>query len=148
MSTFPHRRIGPDSDAFQAAGRLLVALTILLLIGSSLPAGTDVTPFSGHADRLSAETDQLRETLDSLSEALEGNESSQLKMAWEDLHSDLESVTSDVERARMSIDADGLVNRVESFRESFASVPGVSEKSDEWDQLTRLLSDLLGRTNT
>lgn len=142
MSTDAAHRINPDSPAFLAAGRLLVALAILLLVGTGLRAGTDVTPVSEPENRQSAEADQLRTILGSLSQAVRGNESPQLTMAWEDLRSDLESVSRDLERARVSIDVVGLVNRVESFRETFASLPDANVKSDEWDRLARLLNGL------
>jgi hypothetical protein len=147
MSAFPQRRIDPDSASFLAAARLVVALAALLLIGSSLPAITNDRPAPGQEQTVSVAADELRETLDSISGSLPDDRSDQMSMAWEDLRSDLESVSRDIERARASFDPDGLVNRVETFRETYIAA-GKNQNSEDWDQLVRLLSGLGGRASS
>jgi chorismate-pyruvate lyase len=81
-------------------------------------------------------------TIEVLSEGLADHESPELAIAWEDLRSDLESVSRDLESARFSVDVDGLIERVENFRKEFATARGMSEKAEVWDQLTQHLKDL------
>jgi hypothetical protein len=147
MSTFSQRRVAPDSASFLAAARLVVALAALLLIGSSLPAITNDIPAPGQEQTLSVDAREIREILDSISGALPGDRSDQMSMAWEDLRSDLESVSRDIERSRATFDADGLVNRVETFRETYFAA-GQDQNSEDWDQLVLLLSGLGGQASS
>lgn len=85
-------------------------------------------------------------TIETLSESLADHESPDLAVAWDDLRNDLESVSRDLESARFSVDVDGLVERVENFREEFAPAGGMSEKAEAWDQLANQLKDLASRS--
>lgn len=132
----------PDPVAFPAGGRLIVAVAALIVVGSWLTTGSDSSSPYSSEDRPSAEANQMLATIEALSESLAAHESPELAMAWEDLRSDLESVSRDLESARSPIDVDGLIERVEAFREEFANVGGMTEKADVWDQLTNHLKDL------
>lgn len=81
-------------------------------------------------------------TIEALTESLADHESPELAMAWEDLRGDLESVGRDLEGAHFSVDVDGLIARVSSFRQEFAAARGVSEEAEVWDQLSSHLEDL------
>ncbi|HEX6299797.1 MAG TPA: hypothetical protein VF148_04995 [Acidimicrobiia bacterium] len=132
----------PHAAAFPAAVRLVVAVAALIVVGSGLTAGSDSSPRYGSADRVSEEANQMMATIEALSESLAAHESPEMVMAWEDLRSDLESVSRDLESARFSVDVDGLVERVRIFREEFASVEGVTENAEVWDRLTNHLKEL------
>jgi len=140
------RHTTPDSAVFPAAGRLIVAMAALIVVGSGLSTGSGPGPGYSPEVRLSAEANQMMVTIEALSEGLTDHESSELATAWEDLRSDLESVSRDLESARFSVDVDGLVERVENFREEFATARGMSERAELWDQLTNHLKGLASVT--
>jgi hypothetical protein len=132
----------PDSAVFPAAGRLIVAVAALIVLGSGLSTGSSSAPGYRSEVRLSAEANEMMVTIEALSGVLTDHESPELAIAWEDLRSDLESLSRDLESARFSLDVDGLVERVERFREEFATARGMSEKAEVWDQLTNQLRGL------
>jgi hypothetical protein len=136
----------PNSAAFPAAGRLIVAVAALIVVGSALPTGSDSSPGYSAEERLSAEADQMMATIEALSDHLAANESPELAMAWEDLRRDLQSVNRDLENARSSVDLNLLVERVGTFRVEFATAPGMRETAEVWDQLTNQLEALAGRS--
>ena len=136
------RHATPDSAVFPATGRLIVAVVALIVVGSSLSTGSGSGSEYSPEVRFSAEANQMMATIEVLSEGLADHESPELAIAWEDLRSDLESVSRDLESARFSVDVDGLIERVENFRKEFATARGMSEKAEVWDQLTQHLKDL------
>lgn len=136
------RQATPDSAVFPAAGGLIVALVALVFIASGISGGSDTSPGYSPEGRLSAEESQMMLTIEALSENLDADESPEVAMAWEDLRGDLESVSRDLENARFSVDVDGLIARVNTFREEFAAARGVSEAPGFWDQLSSHLEDL------
>lgn len=142
------RHATPDAAVFPAAGRLIVAVVALIVVGSGLStgSGSEYSPEYSPEVRFSAEASQMMATIEVLSEGLADHESPELAIAWEDLRSDLQSVSRDLESARFSVDVEGLVERVENFREEFATARGMSEKAEVWDQLTQHLKDLESRT--
>lgn len=132
-----NRPADPDITRYVAVGRLLVALIAVLAVA----AGTNLEDDVPH-DGLVVEATRLRDTTERLSERLGASPSPDLAMAWEDLHSDLLSVAGDLERPTPSMDLDGLILRVESFREQHDLD---NESVEWWDELVQVLRVLVGR---
>lgn len=93
------------------------------------------------------EAAELRHIVNSMSD-LSSTDSDELAIAWEDLESDLLSVSADLERDAGSMELDGVVRRIESFREQFNSSETMQSLSEQWDQLVLMLSEVSERSSS
>jgi hypothetical protein len=136
-----NRLVARGPSPYVAFGRLLVALIAIaaVVVGASFdPEESRDEP----QDPLAAEASRLRATTEKLSAQLGEGQAPDLAMAWEDMRNDLLSVASDLERSRLSMDTEGLISRVESFREQFDMDDEVVER---WDELVQVLNVLAER---
>lgn len=141
MSRFGPRRPYPSVDRVRLRSLALIAVSAVAVGCAPSVAPVDDTPTSRQFPEEAAE---IRQILDTMSD-LDAADSEELAMAWEDLRSDLFSVTSDLERDAMSMELDGLVRRIESFRERFESAEGVRNFDPELERLTVKLGDVHDR---
>jgi hypothetical protein len=112
---------------------LVVLAMVLAAMGQSTTTTQSVD--AGPASRqFPSQAEAIRSTLETMSE-LATHDSEELVMAWNNLYDDLISLSSDLERDATRLDLDGVVRRIESFRERFDSAEPVSEFDSEWEQL-------------
>lgn len=125
--------------------RLALATMMLVVAGCATTLEpVDTVPTSRQFPEEAAE---IREILDSMSD-LAADDSEELVMAWDDLRSDLVSVSSDLERDAKSMELEGMVRRIEGFRDRFGSAEVVRSFDSEWEQLMRGLRDIHDRVGS
>ena len=128
--------------------RLRVAVVMLVVLCGGLSACTlspDLTETSSTTPpQFPDEAAEIRDILVSLSN-MSSTDSNELAVAWEDLEADLHSVSADLERDPGSMELDGVVRRIESFRERFASSQTIESLTPAFDELVLKLSDVSER---
>jgi len=126
--------------------RVAVVMLVILfgaLSGCTLSSG--LTETSGTTPpQFPDDAAEIRDILVSLSN-LSATDSSDLAVAWKDLEADLHSVSADLERDPGSMELDGVVRRIESFRERFASAQTIESLTPAFDELVLKLSDVSER---
>lgn len=123
----------------------VVMLVILLGALSGCTLSPDLTETSGTTPpQFPDEAAEIRDILISLSN-MSSTDSNELAIAWEDLEADLHSVSADLERDPGSMELDGVVRRIESFREQFASSQTIESLTPALDELVLKLSDVSER---
>lgn len=127
-------------------GRLVIFVVVALLGSlSGCTLAPDLTATSATTPRqFPEEAKEIRNILGSMS-TLSSSDSDDLAIAWHDLEADLHSVSVDLERDPRSMQLDGLVRRIQSFREQFASSQTVESLTPAFDELVLKLGDVSER---
>lgn len=112
---------------------LVVLAMVLVAMGNPTTTAqpADTVPA---ARQFPEQAEAIRSTLETMS-ALGNHDSEELVMAWDNLHDDLISLSSDLERDATRLELEGVVRRIENFRERFESAEAVRELDSEWEQL-------------
>lgn len=123
-------------------GRIVLITFLVIVCGCSVStAPSDTGPVPRPFPDEAAE---IRHILESMYE-MSSTDSDELAMAWDDLESDLISVSSDLETDALSTELDGVVRRVEGFRQRFQSSEAIGRLTSEWDDLVAKLTDVRDR---
>ena len=137
----------PGSNHVSAHQLRVAVATLVFLLGAltGCTLSPDLTETSGTTPpKFPDEAAEIRDILVSLSN-MSSTDSNELAVAWEDLEADLHSVSADLERDPGSMELDGVVRRIESFRERFASSQTIESLTPAFDELVLKLSDVSER---
>jgi len=140
----------PGSNHISAHQLRVTVAALVFLLGAltGCTLSPDLTETSGTTPpKFPDEAAEIRDILVSLSN-MSSTDSNELAVAWEDLEADLHSVSADLERDPGSMELDGVVRRIESFRERFASSQTIESLTPAFDELVLKLSDVSERLDS
>lgn len=135
-----------------AAAGVAVGVWLGLAVSIDSAFGADeVEHTNEHTNVLATDASQdlaeLRTALSALDQVMQSSEAPvELTMGWADLRNDTLSMSKDLLRDPTAVNAEGMLNRIRSFWESYTTTSDLGPWLPEWGQFQESFRDLVSET--
>lgn len=138
---------------FIAAAGIAVGLWLGLAVSIDSAFGADEVEHTNVEHTNVVATDgspalaELRTALSALDQVMQSSDAPvELTMGWADLRDDTLSMSRDMLRDPTAVNAQGMLNRISSFWESYATTSDLGPWLPEWGQFEESFRDLVSET--